>query len=179
MRGERENGDAVFSRIDVSNGRVIVSVIDGLGHGPHAAAAAAVASAQLDEEMHCESAVEILRRMNDRLRGTRGVAATVCVLTEHALSACGVGNVSLRSCGTPVPFVLSPGILGSRVHRFREVNARLQPGDRLLLHSDGISSGFSLDAVKHLGADAACQFVFDAYRKVTDDATVLVMDLAR
>ncbi len=180
LHGEVANGDGVFARVDPDGGRALFAVIDGLGHGPHAAAATAAAREQLESEPLDGSAEAILRRMHDKLRGTRGAAATVCVIVaRYALSICGVGNVALRNSGSAIPFVLSPGILGSRVSRFREARAELRPGDRLVLHSDGVGSSFSLEAVSHFDAEAACEAIFARHRKTTDDATVLVADLVR
>lgn len=177
LDGERENGDCVFTRVDPTTGHALISVIDGLGHGPKAAEAASKAKQHLEQEGFDQPASEILRRLHHGLRGTRGVAATVCVLAGDALSACGVGNVALRSTGTPISFMLSPGILGARVRSFREIRAKLRFRDRILLHSDGIGPSFSLESVGHLDTEAACESIFTGYRKPTDDATVLVMDV--
>jgi phosphoserine phosphatase RsbX len=179
LKGETANGDAVFVRVDPDYRSAAVAVIDGLGHGPHAAVAADAARGHLEAEDFSRPAAEILRRLHDTLRGTRGAAATICVLTEDELSVCGVGNVGLRSHGTSVPFLLSPGILGSRVHRFRDISTRLRAGDRVVLYSDGIGSTFSLETIQHLDAEAACESLFASHGKATDDATVLVMDVGR
>jgi hypothetical protein len=99
------------------------------------------------------------------------------MVSNNSLTACGVGNVSLRTRGTNVPFVLSPGILGARVRSLRPVHCDLRKGDRLVLHSDGVGSGFSLETLGHLDAEGACASIFESFRKPTDDATVLVLDV--
>jgi negative regulator of sigma-B (phosphoserine phosphatase) len=176
-RNETQNGDAVVVRVDPSGKNAMVAVIDGLGHGPHAAEVAARAVEHLEAGALDRAAIDVMEGLHAVLRGTRGAAATVCVVEGHSLTACGVGNVSLRTRGTNVPFVLSPGILGARVRSLRPVACELRGGDRLVLHSDGVGSGFSLETLGHLDADGACASIFEAFRKPTDDATVLVLDV--
>lgn len=174
--GEVENGDAVFAAT-LHDGAAVLAVIDGLGHGPNAARAAAAAVEALASATSRHDAVAIVEALHGSLRGTRGAAATVCTLRAGHLVACGVGNVALRTRGTQVPFVLSPGILGGQVRAFRRVEARLASGDRLLLHSDGISARFSLEDVARLGAEEACTAIFERHWRANDDGTVLVVDV--
>lgn len=177
MAGETRNGDAVFVRT-YDDGVTLACVIDALGHGPVAADVADRALALLSSLPSRDDAVTIMKRLDEALRGTRGAAATLCVVSrEGRVTACGVGNVTLRSVGTNVPFVLSPGILGSRVRVFRGATATLAPGDRIVIHSDGLASVFSLDPVRAAGTEEAARLLFEGQRKTTDDATVLVLDV--
>ena len=176
--GEIANGDAVISRVD-GHGRRLVGVIDGLGHGPHAAAAANAALAFLGDARLDGDLAPIMEGLHAHLRGTRGAAATLCLIVDQALCVCGVGNVSLRTSGTQVAFVLSPGILGGRVSRFRIARALLRRGDRVVLHSDGLRSDFHLDAYRAADTEETCRALFDGHRRPTDDATVLVCDISR
>lgn len=176
MAGELRNGDAVYVRL-TEDGPSLVCVIDALGHGPHAADVADTAIACLSAMPPELDATKVLTRLHESLRGSRGAAATAVVLRDGTLTAAGVGNVTLRSLGTNIPFVLSPGILGSRVHAFRGATAKLRACDRVVLHSDGIASVFSLDPLRGLETGAACARIFEERRKLTDDATVLVLDV--
>lgn len=177
MQGEHRNGDAVVVRLR-EEGPSLFAVIDGLGHGPNAADVAERAVAHLLAEDPKPDAAETMKRLHEALRGSRGAAATLFIVHEGVLRACGVGNVTLRSYGTTVPFVLSPGILGGRVHAFRSASTRLAHGDRIVLHSDGIASVFSLDPLRSLNAEDACARIFEERRKTSDDATVLVVDVS-
>jgi phosphoserine phosphatase RsbX len=176
LAGYAENGDAVVTRIDAASNRALFAVIDGLGHGPRASEAAIRASESLEIAPLDGEVGSLMERLHLALRGTRGAAATVCMVDAHELWVCGVGNVALRTLGTQVPFVLSPGILGARVQRFRSANARMKAGDRVVLHSDGIRPAFALDRLRHLDAEAASNELFETCRRPSDDASVLVAD---
>jgi phosphoserine phosphatase RsbX len=174
--GERANGDAVVLRIEGS--RALVAVIDGLGHGTLAAAAAGKAVAFLDAWPLGEELAVGMQGLHEALRGTRGAAGSVCVLTDAELVCCGVGNVEIRYFGaSKPPILLSPGVLGARVAHFRVCRGEVNPGARLVLFSDGISHRAPLDSLRHLDPEALCDELMSRYRKPIDDATVVACDL--
>ncbi len=115
--------------------------------------------------------------LHARLKSSRGAAATVCVLTDWSVEACGVGNVELRCDETDIPFVFSPGILGVRVQRLRVCSARAVPGSRLIFFSDGLQPVSRLDDWRKLAPQDACAAIMRKHRRSEDDATVLVADL--
>lgn len=179
LPGYAENGDAVVARVDLERRRALLAVIDGLGHGPRAAKAAESATASLDAApLEGKDVIGLMESLHAALRGTRGAAATLCLVDGCDVSVCGVGNVALRTSGTPVPFVLSPGILGARVPRFRAASATMREGDRLVLHSDGIRPAFSLDEMRRLDPEAVANQLFETFRRPSDDASVLVVDFS-
>src|ERR1044071_4727239 len=85
--GERVNGDAhavhwtgaAAGEGGNGHGRCRIAVIDGLGHGPEAAAAAACAVSFLDEHPDLDPA-EALRRSHVAMMGTRGAAISIARL---------------------------------------------------------------------------------------------------
>jgi negative regulator of sigma-B (phosphoserine phosphatase) len=174
--GERVNGDAIV----VCHGpddRLLLAVIDGLGHGPIAAeasnaAVAAIKSATLDQPV-----LTLMQTVHAALRGTRGAAGTICLLHGRKLQVCAVGNVQLTSTVTSVPLVLSAGVLGMRVPKFRVCEAELKTGTRLALYSDGISTRFRAEDTQSLPPQAACKQIFERHRKNEDDATIMIADL--
>jgi negative regulator of sigma-B (phosphoserine phosphatase) len=174
--GERKNGDAVVFRSDAS-GRAMLAVIDGLGHGP-IAAEASLAAVQCLEAMSLEVRVlEAMQTLHRCLRETRGAVGTLCVLNEQRLEVCAVGNVALVSTNCNVPLVMSSGVLGRQVPKYRVCEAELRVGSRVALLSDGLSTRFRLEEFKHLGPTEACNFIMNKFRRGDDDATVLVADL--
>ncbi len=173
--GETANGDAVVVRTEDS--RTLLAVVDGLGHGPGAAIAADAAVEALQTVQLGGGVLPVIERVHERLHGTRGAAAMVAVFDGERIQACGVGNVDMRTRGTRLPVMLTPGILGARVRSFRVFEGALAPADRLVVFSDGISSHLSIDDTQRLSAGEACQVIMDRYRRSHDDATVLVADV--
>src|ERR1700758_2355608 len=85
------SGDAHLV-LDIPDG-LLVSVVDGLGHGPDAAAAAQTALAAL--RAGPKDVQLLLRHCHEALRGTRGVVMTLAIFEarRRRLSWVGVGNV--------------------------------------------------------------------------------------
>ncbi|HEV2733866.1 MAG TPA: ATP-binding SpoIIE family protein phosphatase, partial [Longimicrobiaceae bacterium] len=77
------------------DGRTVVLVADGLGHGPEAAAASREA-VRIFEATAGSDPVELLERVHGGLRSTRGAAAAVAVVDRAARSVrfAGVGNIA-------------------------------------------------------------------------------------
>jgi phosphoserine phosphatase RsbX len=172
--GEHASGDAVVVRRDP--GATLVAVIDVLGHGPAAGEVAARAVKFL-EGAALTSATMLMRGLHDELRGTRGAAATICVLRGLHLDACGVGNVETRVQGSSVAVIPTPGIVGSRLGLLRAASGKLAAGDRLVCWSDGISTRLELAAVRHLAPPDACARIMTEHRRKHDDASVVVADV--
>jgi hypothetical protein len=173
--GEVESGDAVV--VETAPAHSMLAVIDGLGHGPSAARAANAAATALRARRDTNDLMAAMLAMHSDLQGTRGAAATVCLIEGDRLTCCGVGNVALRSHGADIPFVLSPGILGKGVRRFRVVEAALVRGLRIILHSDGIASHFEMASLSGVGAEEACTALFRSHRKPGDDSALMVIDV--
>lgn len=174
--GERVNGDAIV----ICNGpgdRMLLGVIDGLGHGPIAAEASSAAVAMLKAAPLDQPVLSLMQGVHAALRGTRGAAATLCLLRGRRLETCAVGNVQLSCTNTSIPLVLSAGVLGMRVPRFRVCEAELRHGARLALYSDGISSRFRAEETRALPPGEACKQIIERHRKNEDDATILIADL--
>jgi phosphoserine phosphatase RsbX len=174
--GEHENGDAVLVRSDAA-GSWLLAVVDGLGHGPMAAEAAQRAIACLESLALSQPLSVSMQVLHAQLRGTRGAAATVCVLRGRTMESCAVGNVQLSCFNAAVPLVLSSGVLGLRVAKFRVCEASWQKGARIAMFSDGISSKFRLDESRNLAPREACKLTMERHRKQEDDSTILIADL--
>lgn len=175
LPGEVANGDRAFYRVD-DDERAIIAIIDGLGHGREAAIASQAAVDCLKTASLSAPLIETMDLVHAALSGTRGAAATVCILRAAEIEACAVGNVELRSPDIRLPLVFSAGILGSRVNKFHICRATLRARVRLVLFSDGISSRTPVEDVRKLPPQAACDAIMNKYRRKEDDATVLVAD---
>ena len=175
MVGELVNGDRVVVRTEGTD-YSLIAVIDGLGHGPGAAAASEVAAACLVEASLEMSLLQIMELCHAKMAGTRGAAATVCLARGRTVEVCAVGNVELRSAEARLPLVFSAGLLGVRVRKFHVCQATIPPRARFVLFSDGISSRTPVDEMRGMSAGAVCDAIMQKYRRKEDDATVLVAD---
>lgn len=175
-RGEIANGDAALVRQD-EKGTYLFALIDGLGHGPIAAAATAAALDRLGSASLHLPVLDLMTDLHRALHDTRGAVATLCIVRQRRIEACAVGNVLLTCTNASIPLVLSPGVLGHRVPKFRVCNGELKTGARFALASDGISTKFRLDEFERMKPSAACEAVVTRYRKQEDDATILIADM--
>jgi negative regulator of sigma-B (phosphoserine phosphatase) len=174
--GEKANGDAALVR-RADDGLLIV-VLDALGHGEKAAAAAEIGLRYLAEAPLARGLRPVIDVLHEKLRGSRGAAAMLLLLRGTHLEGCGVGNVGLRSYRAKVPAMLTPGVLGGSMNRLHLFHSDLSPGDRIVLFSDGITARFDEEASRGAPALATCQTIMERHRRSHDDATVLVTDIA-
>jgi negative regulator of sigma-B (phosphoserine phosphatase) len=180
--GEVVNGDAVVIRQD--GDMRLIAVVDGLGHGERAREAAAAATDILNTIPLTSGVERIIRHVHEALRGTRGVAALVCVMGPSEtsggpwhLEGCSVGNVDMRFKVANVPMVLTPGVLGGRVERLKVWSASVCEGERFAVFSDGIAPRFHLRDLSSVSPSEACESIFSQHRRTHDDATILVADV--
>lgn len=174
--GESHNGDAALVRR--SDDVALLAVIDALGHGELAAAASDKAIAFLDEAPLDKGVSRLVEGLHETLRGTRGAAAMLLLVSGERLEGCGVGNVALRSYRAKVPAILTAGVLGgATLARPRIFLAQLSPGDRVVVHSDGVTARFDDEASRRAAPLEICRAIMQRHRRPHDDATVLVTDI--
>jgi serine/threonine protein phosphatase PrpC len=181
LSSEEACGDQSVA-IDVSGTAVLFGVLDGLGHGSHAARAAACG-------------LEVLRRDPDKPLGvlvqlchramveTRGGAMTLARIDFEAdmLTWTGIGNVianlvakaptgvALRSSAR-----LGGGIVGYRLPETIHIQTvPIRPGDLLVITTDGITEDH-VDSVDFAAsASVIAEQTLNRHYKGTDDALVL------
>jgi len=180
LAGEQESGDLHLIK-PVGTG-VLVSVVDGLGHGAEAAAAARTAVAALNRHAQ-ESVLPLLQRCHQALAGTRGVVVSVALFdrADGSMTWLGVGNVegvllyadSGRRRGRE-RLVTRGGIVGSELPPLRAEVLAVAPGDTLILATDGIRSGFADDLAIDGPPQQLADQILARSGKGTDDALVLV-----
>lgn len=179
LRGEAECGDAW--RIVVGQHRTSVLLVDGLGHGPEAAAAAQIATTMFPR-IASDPPEAMLTAMSDAMRDSRGAAVSVAVLDDatHLAHFGGVGNVDGRilSFGETEHLVPQNGIIGHTLPVVRSTSAAWPVGARLVMHSDGVSARWRLDAYPGLITAHPALIAGVIYRdfgRPRDDATVLIL----
>ncbi len=174
--GETANGDRWL--VQERSGSLRVAIIDGLGHGPQAEAAALAAIAALIAAPDGDP-TDALRRCDGALRGTRGAAASVLVIDpgRRTVQFAGVGNVEgrLLDGGPERHFSPDRGVLGRGIRVPHQFEFPLGLAWSVILHSDGIRDR-SLPGIgpEVSPEELANQILSDAGRG-TDDATVVVV----
>lgn len=174
-QGEVKNGDRPFYRQD--GDAHLLGVIDGLGHGPGAHEASLAAMNYLGQVDLTTPLHDMMMGAHAALSGTRGAAATVCLISGHWIQVCAVGNVEMRCSALRIPLVTSPGVLGVRVQKFRVCQANIEKRARLILFSDGISTRIRFEEHASLSPQELCTLVIAQHRRDYDDSTILVTDV--
>jgi len=178
LAGEPVSGDRwATQRV---GGRLRVIVVDGLGHGP-AAAVAARTAVEAFQAGGRSPLKELLESVHQALRATRGAAVAIAELDGYVgqLRFAGLGNVS----GTLIQekrngLASVNGTAGAEARHVRVYDYALVPGALLVLHSDGVSTKWSLDGAPELRSkhpSLACGLLFRDHARPRDDATVLAI----
>ncbi|MGB9330506.1 MAG: SpoIIE family protein phosphatase [Steroidobacteraceae bacterium] len=179
MPGETESGDRHVV-CPLSDG-ILVAVIDGLGHGVKAAAAARLAASVLEKHAG-DPVTALLERCHDSLRSTRGVALSVATISARSsiMTWAGVGNVEglLRRAHLGLPdekLLLRNGVLGSHVPPLQASVITLQREDLLIFTTDGVAQ----DVAQTLPVRGTLQAIATAAlargNKGIDDALLLLV----
>lgn len=145
MRHELACGDAWHLTGD--GRRAAVTMIDGLGHGVPAteaaqAGVAAVARAGLG------GATDLIARLHAGMMGSRGGAAAVaCIdMSDGRLEFAGIGNISatVHDGGGSRGLASHPGIVGVQYRKAQAFDLHVDPGNLLIMHSDGLQARWNL-----------------------------------
>jgi anti-sigma regulatory factor (Ser/Thr protein kinase) len=177
--GEEECGDTWAVR-QVQE-RLLVMVVDGLGHGGGAARAAQVALSVF-QEARSSQPVEILEAIHLALRPTRGAAVGIARIDPAAgeVTFGGVGNVAamITGEGEEKRLLSHNGTLGHQVRKIQEVACPWHPASLLIMQSDGIAGRWSLRDYPGLSQNEASVIaaaLFRDHRRENDDATITVV----
>ncbi|HEY6776442.1 MAG TPA: SpoIIE family protein phosphatase [Thermoleophilaceae bacterium] len=179
MPGEDESGD--LHLIAPHPGGVLVAAIDGLGHGGEAAEAARTARSTLARDPGADL-TDLLVSAHTALARSRGVVISlVAFVPGGSLTWLGVGNVEgtlVRADERPVrradSILLLGGVVGFQLPRLRPSTTAVQPGDLLILATDGIAAGYVPELDPDGDPKALADRILAQYRKGGDDALVLV-----
>ena len=157
---------------------------DGSGHGPLAALAVAAAT----KAFHSNLGRDCTRLMEDihhALAPTRGAAVGIARidLAARLVRFVGVGNIAaaLHSQGTARRMISHNGTAGHIAPRIREFTYPWSGDATVILHSDGLSGKWNLDAYPGLAAShpsLIAGVLFRDHRRGRDDASIVVMRAA-
>jgi negative regulator of sigma-B (phosphoserine phosphatase) len=180
-RGEATSGD--FAVIALLPEGAVVAAIDGLGHGGEAAHAARVAG-EVVRDRPSQDLVVLVECCHRALRGTRGAAISLAFISapESTMSWLGVGNVEGRVLSADPSMTrpkdslaLGSGVAGHELPSVRIATLDVQPGDLLVLATDGIESDFAESLDISGSAQAIAERILARHRRPTDDALVVAV----
>jgi serine phosphatase RsbU (regulator of sigma subunit) len=182
MAGQVESGDSYL--VEEYNAGVLAAAIDGLGHGPAAAAAAKVATDTLSQNLS-QPMISIVETCHKNLMGSpRGVAMSLASFgaADGTLTWLGVGNVQgllIRVDDEVKPhresLLMRGGVVGYNLPPLRVSQLRLTPGDRVVLASDGVSANFKDGSYLPGNPKSLANHILSVYNRKLDDALVLVV----
>ncbi len=177
-QGQEVSGDDWACHAELS--RHLLLVVDGLGHGPAAATAAAAAVRTFQDCVH-QSPQHIVETAHASLRNTRGAALAIAEIEfdQQTVRFTGIGNIaaSISTATTHHHLVSHNGTVGHEVRKIHEFTYPWEPNGLLIMHTDGLGTQWKLDrypglSYKHPGLIAGVLYR-DFYRE-RDDITVLV-----
>jgi anti-sigma regulatory factor (Ser/Thr protein kinase) len=175
--GETVNGDSWAERS--LNGRRLIMVVDGLGHGGPAHEASAKAEKCFQTATGSVSA--ILTAIHQSLRGTRGAAVAIAELdvSNATVKFAGIGNISatIIDAGARRSAVSLYGIVGHQMREAREYSYPWSAGSTLIMHSDGLTTRWDLDRYPGLlSRDPVliAAVLWKDHHRQSDDSTVVV-----
>jgi anti-sigma regulatory factor (Ser/Thr protein kinase) len=175
--GEPEPGDAWGATRTA--GAVTIVIADGLGHGG-SAAEASVRAVRVFKESQNETTEQIIRAMQEPLRATRGAAVGIARihLDRAIVEFTGVGNIACNiTADVSRRTVSHNGTVGHEMRKVQSFNYPWTADSILVMHSDGLSTSWSLDHYPGLaGRDAAliAAVLYRDHCRGSDDATIVV-----
>lgn len=179
IAGELACGDALAW--SSSDDRLAALAVDGLGHGLGAAEAADEA-VRIFEKYSTEVPGEILARIHDALKKTRGAAAAIAEIRPLAgtVTFAGIGNISasIISHALSRSLISHSGTLGHVMARVQEFKVEWPHDAVLVMHSDGLQTRWDLSRYPGLAARNPALIagvLFRDFRRGNDDASVLVV----
>lgn len=179
LTGEHACGDACHWI--QSDNRWVLTLVDGLGHGLHAAEAAEEA-VHILQKYASQPPAEIVAYMHDALKKTRGAAAAVAEIRplSGTLNFAGVGNISasVLSKALSRSLVSHNGTLGHVMSRIQEFKVEWPRDAVLVMHSDGLQTRWDLSRYPGLMARSSALIagvLFRDFRRERDDAGLVVV----
>jgi hypothetical protein len=176
--GEEVCGDA-WGVVRQSS-RSLITVADGLGHGPQAAEAAQ-AAVHVAQTYATDPPAALLERMHGSLRHTRGAAVAVAAVdhARHEVVFAGIGNIAGALIqGDKAQYLMSHnGIVGHQMRTVHPLSYAWCDTALLVLCSDGLATRWDLTAYPGLARRHPSLIAGVLYRDWTrgrDDVTVVV-----
>lgn len=180
LPGEEVCGDSCVA-IETPAGRTLL-VVDGLGHGPDAAIAANEA-VRLFQRYRGLAVPQILEYIHAGLRHTRGAAVAIARVdtTQPTIIYGGIGNISgaLVNATETRRMISLNGTAGHVARKIQTFDYAAIDG-WIVMHSDGVSSNWSLDrypGITRMNPTLISAILYRDFSRKRDDATVLIANI--
>lgn len=174
--GEEYCGDRYF--IGEHGQKVLVAVMDGVGHGENAKYAAQRALQTL-KRYNGESLISLVKRCHAELKGTRGVVMSLALFNfkEQTMTWISVGNVDaiLLRADEKVrdqTIILRGGIVGYNLPSLQATVFSAIPGDLLILTTDGVKDEYIEGFKSNANPREIVKYVSSNHFKKSDDALI-------
>jgi serine phosphatase RsbU (regulator of sigma subunit) len=159
---------------------LFVAIVDVLGHGLEAHELTHVIEAYL-ARYRTSDVSGLMTRLHQHLKGSRGAAVGLCAIdaTTGRIDYAGIGNTTMRRFGkAETRLVSQDGVLGQNMRTPLPQNLQLEPGDLVVLYTDGVSDRFTSDdypgIFSHAPKDVASNIV-QRFGKDYDDAACIAV----
>jgi len=181
LAGEARSGDLHFVTEGEWGG--LAAVVDGVGHGEEATAAAQAAVAQLQAHAR-EPVTALMQRCHQALKSTRGAVITAVSFSpeDSTATGVGVGNVEAvllhaRAAAEPKTesVLLRGGVVGSHLPPLQANMFSIDYGDVLIFSTDGVRPGFTGGLSLGVPIRAMAERILKDYARGNDDALVLAV----
>ena len=176
---EQVSGDGY--RVKRTDSHVKIFFGDGLGHGEYAHEAVECAGDFFFETDEVEP-VEILRRMHEKVRRTRGLVASIAVMDKkkNEWLICGIGNIITRMYTGIVykNYMAYNGTLGLNIpNSLKSSPYPVERNQQLIMCSDGIRSRWEMTrypSVLKYDSMLLCAALYKDFNRGTDDSSILI-----
>jgi len=178
MPGQHCSGDQYL--VTPTPDGALIALVDGLGHGEEAAAAAITAISILEQNATM-NVVSLIQYCHERLRSTRGVVMSLASFNrcQKLFTWIGVGNVNgiFLSNGRDSnreDLLLRGGVVGHQLPHLQAAILPLGAGDTLIFNTDGVRNNFA-DELPLVGSPQdLAERILMHHSTGTDEAMVVV-----
>lgn len=166
--------------IEKYNNKLMILIIDGLGHGYGAAKASqqAIDFFRSNISLNIE---ELIYKLDENLIGTRGAVLSIALIDQenNNILYAGIGNISAKiiSNNTQQSILSYDGMVGGNVIKVKKLSYILPENSILIMNTDGLCSNISIEGYPGLSNRSASLIASIIYRdnkRGNDDATVIV-----
>jgi hypothetical protein len=183
LTGEQLCGDSWVTHFNPATATGFCMVVDGLGHGDgaHAAAQAAIQAFHLYKESNL-SLMEIMQKLHAASHNSRGAALALAKidLAQCQLEYAGVGNIAgtILTATKNQSLISHGGIIGHTMRTIRSATYPFPPNSHLIMHSDGLISHWNIKKYPGLlykPTPIIASVLYRDYKRGRDDVTVVVV----